>query len=304
MNLQLPVLLPLGSAVLGLVFAAMLFAQWRERRKPYQLIWALGLLWYGLAAGTEFWGNAFGWSALLYRSWYLIGALMVAAWLGQGQAYLLRTRGFGTLLAGGLALGALPGLAKGSRLLGAGDPLGPTALTIGAIGLSAALLVTMVAWSRPAWLGHVTLSLLLVGTLYGAAKVLTVPVDTTVMLHPETGVVHGAGFTEEARLLTPLFNITGALALVFGAGYSAWVYWRQGLYPQRVVSNSLIALGAFVPGLTSSLNRLGFTEAFSLGEFLGLTLIFVGFVVSLDVFVQRPWPMRRRAPLTAASPTA
>ncbi|MAG36445.1 MAG: hypothetical protein CL878_09405 [Dehalococcoidia bacterium] len=235
--------------------------------KPYQLVWGLGLLWYGLSAGTEFLGNAFGWGEGLYRAWYLIGAIMVAAWLGQGECYLLKTRGFGLLVAAGLVLGALPGLLKGNRLLAEGDPLAVAALTIGAVGLGAALLV---------------------GTLYGAAKVLTVPVDTTVMLHPETGVVHGVGFPEEARLLTPLFNITGALALVFGAAYSAWVYWRQGLYPHRVVSNSLIAFGAFVPGLTSGLNRLGFTEAFFLGEFLGLVLIFLGFLVSIEVFVQRP----------------
>ncbi|MAG35701.1 MAG: hypothetical protein CL878_05580 [Dehalococcoidia bacterium] len=291
--MSLDILLPLGSSVLGLIFAAMLFAQWRDRHKPYQLVWGLGLLWYGLSAGTEFLGNAFGWGEGLYRAWYLIGAIMVAAWLGQGECYLLKTRGFGLLVAAGLVLGSLPGLLKGNRLLAEGDPLAAASLTIGAVGLGAALLVAVVSWLRPAWLGHVTLGLLLVGTLYGAAKVLTVPVDTTVMLHPETGVVHGVGFPEDARLLTPLFNITGALALVFGAAYSAWVWWRQGLYPHRVVSNGLIAFGAFVPSMTSGLNRLGFTDAFYLGEFVGLTLIFIGFLVSIEVFARRPWPLFR-----------
>ena len=298
--MNLDVLLPLGSALLGLVFASMLFAQWRERRKPYQLIWGLGLLWYGLSAGTEFLGNAFGWSAPLYRAWYLIGAVMVAAWMGQGECYLIKTRGFGTLVAVGLLLGSLPGLLKGNRLLSEGDPLATTALTIGMVGIVAAVVVAGVSWVRADWLGHVTLALLLVGTIYGAAKVFSVPVDTSVMLHPDTGVVHGVGFPEDARLITPLFNITGAMALVFGAGYSAWVWWRRRLYPQRVISNTLIAVGAFVPGLTSGLNRLGFTEAFFLGEFLGLLLIFLGFLVSIEVFAHRPasWPSLRPAPRT------
>jgi len=51
-----------------------------------------------------------------------------------------------------------------------------------------------------------------------------------------------------------------------------------------VPATILIAVGAFIPGLTSSLNRFGVTWSFFLGEFLGLLLIFVGFLVSVDVF--------------------
>jgi hypothetical protein len=36
--------------------------------------------------------------------------------------------------------------------------------------------------------------------------------------------------------------------------------------------------------VTSSLNRFGVTWSFFLGEFLGLVLIFVGFLVSEEVF--------------------
>ena len=292
--MSLSILLPLATTALGLFFAAMLLAQWRERRKPYQLVWALGLLWYALATGTEFLGNAFGWGEALYRAWYLTGAIMTAAWLGQGECYLLKTRGFGLLVATGLVLGSLPGLLQGGRLLAAGDPLATAALTIGAVGVGAALLVAAVSWVRPDRLGHVTFGLLAVGTLYSFTKILSVPADTTVMLHPETGVVHGLGFPEDVRLLTPLFNITGAMALVFGAAYSAWVWWWRRLYSYRVVSNALIAFGASVPSLTSGLNRFGFTEGFYVGEFMGLTLIFVGFLVSIEVFARRPWPLNRQ----------
>ena len=60
----LNIVLPLGSAVLSFVFAVMVFDQWLQRRHSFQLVWAIGLVWYGIAAGCEFVGGAFGWSGL------------------------------------------------------------------------------------------------------------------------------------------------------------------------------------------------------------------------------------------------
>jgi hypothetical protein len=51
-----------------------------------------------------------------------------------------------------------------------------------------------------------------------------------------------------------------------------------------VPATILIAVGALIPGVTSSLNRFGVTWSFFLGEFLGLVLIFAGFLVSEEVF--------------------
>src|SRR3979409_159651 len=102
----LNVVLPLASSVLSLAFAAMVFDQWWQRRHAFQLVWAIGLLWYGISAGCEFVGSALGWSEPLYRAWYLIGALFVAAYLGAGTVYLLSRTRFGyfvgvTFIAGG-----------------------------------------------------------------------------------------------------------------------------------------------------------------------------------------------------------
>ena len=46
----------------------------------------------------------------------------------------------------------------------------------------------------------------------------------------------------------------------------------------------LIALGAFFPTITDSLNRAGSTELFQLGKFLGVVFLFAGFLVSVEVF--------------------
>ena len=89
------VVLPLLSSTLSFVFALFLLDQWLERRRPYQLIWTIGMLWYGISAGTEFWGAAFGWGEPLYRAWYLTGAIYVAAWLGLGTMLLLGKTRFG-----------------------------------------------------------------------------------------------------------------------------------------------------------------------------------------------------------------
>ena len=50
----------------------------------------------------------------------------------------------------------------------------------------------------------------------------------------------------------------------------------------------LIALGGFIPSVTSGLERFGVTWSFALGELLGVALIFLGFLVSEDVFSRLP----------------
>lgn len=41
------VLLPLASSFVSFAFAALVFGQWLQRRRSFQLVWAVGLLWYG-----------------------------------------------------------------------------------------------------------------------------------------------------------------------------------------------------------------------------------------------------------------
>jgi hypothetical protein len=52
----------------------------------------------------------------------------------------------------------------------------------------------------------------------------------------------------------------------------------------RVPATILIAIGAFIPSITDSLNRFGSTELFHLGKFLGVVFLFAGFLVSIEVF--------------------
>ncbi|HEX5828111.1 MAG TPA: hypothetical protein VFY23_11350 [Candidatus Limnocylindrales bacterium] len=57
-----------------------------------------------------------------------------------------------------------------------------------------------------------------------------------------------------------------------------------GRLHSRVPATILIALGAFFPTITDSLNRAGSTELFAIGKFLGVVFLFAGFLVSVEVF--------------------
>ena len=59
--MNLTVVLPALTAILALVFSLFLLDQWRERRRPYQLVWAFGMLFFGIAAGCEALAAANGW---------------------------------------------------------------------------------------------------------------------------------------------------------------------------------------------------------------------------------------------------
>jgi MFS family permease len=58
----------------------------------------------------------------------------------------------------------------------------------------------------------------------------------------------------------------------------------SGRINSRVPATLLIALGAFIPALTDSLNRFGSTEWYQLGKLLGALLLLAGFLVSTEIF--------------------
>ena len=319
------VVLPFLSSLLSFVFAAMVGDQWLRRRQPYQLVWTVGLLWYGISAGTEFVGSAWGWSEPLYRAWYLIGAFGVAAYLGLGTIYLLNRTRFGYFVAFSLFAGGLFSILASMARAKEGVPAAPGAV-LGVVAFSTlgAIVLALVTRFDRRWVAHAAATILIVASAIVTVLTLTAPLAPPgFALDPETLVPIGTAFPSELRIITPPFNITGAFALVFGAVYSAYIFmpkrrllrvdggppvvgaigraaavvvnfvasipgavraFRAGTLNSRVPATLLIALGGFIPGWTSGLNRFGITWAFFLGEFVGVLLIFIGFLVSIEVF--------------------
>ncbi len=331
--MDLNVILPFLSSALSFVFAALVGDQWVRRRQPYQLVWTIGLLWYGISAGTEFLGGAFGWNEALYRLWYLIGAFGVAAYLGLGTVFLLNRTRFGYVVAFSVFAGGLFSILSAVARAREGDPASTgTVIAVVAAATLAAIALVLVTRFERRLVAPTAAVILVAATAVVTWLTFTVPVDPPGYYLDATGVPTGEAFPSDLRVLTPPFNIAGAFALVFGAVYSAYIFmpkkrvmrvttripivgaigrvvavivnlvaslpgawraFRQGTLNSRVPATILIALGGFIPGWTSGLNRFGITWAFYLGELIGVLLIFIGFLVSIEVFSDVRLPFTR-----------
>ena len=129
------------------------------------------------------------------------------------------------------------------------------------------------------------LLVLVICSAAAAYLVLTAPVDMSQAV--VAGRLSGKGLPNNIRLLTPIFNIFGTFALVGGAAYSAWTFWRRRTMPQRVISNVLIAAGAIFPAAGSSMLRFNNAGVFYLFEFVGVAVIFGGFLANHEIVASR-----------------
>ncbi len=326
--MDLTVILPAVTSLMALAFSLALFDQWRERRGGFQLIWALGMAFYGIAAGCEALAGVNGWNETLYRTWYLTGAVWTAGWLGLGTAFLLGRTRFGYTFAFCLLIAGVFTLLTQRRFDYPGAGSAPILYLIAAIVLALAVAVETY-FQNERW------PMLAAGAVVGATALSAVLMLTVALpapgyaLDPRTGIPVGDLFPGTIRLLTPFLNITGAFALILGAVFSTYLFMPKkrvlpysldpnqpgdqflfnlliapvaiavnlvaslpatvqalvtGRIHSRVPATILIAIGAFIPTITDSLNRFGSTELFQWGKFLGVVFLFAGFLVSIEVF--------------------
>jgi len=323
-------LLPAATALLAFVFCLALLDQWRERRHAFQLVWAAGMLFFGIAAACEAVAAVGGWSDLLYKAWYLTGAVYTAGWLGLGTAFLLGRTRFGYAFAVCLFLAGLFTFLTWQKFPDTYGAAGPAPvlyfLAAGVLALAVAVETYFQdeRWPRLAAVAVIGASALgLVLTV-----VATIP-PPGYALDPTTHLPVADLFPATLRLLTPFMNVTGAFALVLGAIFSIYVFmpkkrvlgysldpeqpfdqflfnllispvaiivnfvasvpgtlraFAAGRIHSRVPATILIAVGAFVPSLGDTLNRFGDTAWFDLFKFLGVVFLFLGFLVSVEVF--------------------
>jgi hypothetical protein len=104
--------LPFTSFVISFVFAFFILRRYARRRGLHLLVWGIGMIMYGVGGFCEGYYGAFGWHPLVFRLWYLFGAILVAAWLGQGTVYLLTRRRWAHVLTAILVLGSLYGAVR------------------------------------------------------------------------------------------------------------------------------------------------------------------------------------------------
>jgi hypothetical protein len=321
------VILSALSAGIAVLMAFALIDQWTERRRTYQLAWAIGSLLFGLAAGAEALGAAAGWTPTLFRSWYLAGAVLNVGWLGLGTAFLLGRTRFGYAYALLAAFGGIIAMLTQVKNHYDGAGSAPVLYLIGGLVIAVAIGVeTYFAdqhWPRIAAVEVIAV------TVIGTYLVASAPLPDVAPPLDIHGVPVLDPLPGSLRLLTPLMNVTGGLALVLGALFSAYVFMPKrrmlpysldpgqtgdellfnlliavvavpvnfvaslpgalnalvrGRLHSRVPATILIALGALLVTGTDFGVRGGETTIFALSKLLGISLIFAGFLVSIEAF--------------------
>jgi hypothetical protein len=234
--MSLSTLLPIATAVLALIFSAALLDQWRERRQRFQLVWAVGMLFFGIAAAAEAVAAIAGWNEPLYRTWYLTGAVWTAGWLGLGTCYLLARTRFGYAVALSLFLAGLFTFlaARRPEYAGAGDL--PVLYFIGA-GVLAAAVAIETYFQNERWPQLVGVAVVAVSVASLLTMLLVQLPAPGYAVNPHTGMPTAEIVPGALRLFTPFMNITGGLALILGAIFSAYVFMPK----KRVLHYSLDA---------------------------------------------------------------
>ena len=270
MNLNL--ILPFLSTLIMVVFVVFVFQRYAVRRAPHFLFWGLGLAMFGAGSFAEAY-LALAWNKWVFFAWYLFGAALNAAWIGHGTAYLMFRRKWvhaitAVLIAGSLFAGYLMVQAVGN--------------------LNESVFTT----EKP------------ISEQYGTKRLEpgeTAPEGVTTVVQEYRGemveTIPGLlPLGTPVRLTTPFFNIYGLFALVGGALWSAYLFWRKRVLPNRVVANVLIAAGALLIGTASTLTRLGYGQYLYIGELLSAILMFSGFLMAA-----RPQPAEQsgRVPVPA-----
>jgi len=249
------------SAIVAVVMAIALLDQWRERRRPYQLAWAIGSLLFGIAAAAEGIGAASGWTPELFKAWYLAGAVLNAAWLGLGTAFLLGRTRFGYAYAVLLALGGIFTVLSQAKNHYADVGSLPILYLIFALVLALAVGVETYfqnsQWPRIAAAGVAAI------TVLGSVFVVIAALPAGPLALDTHGIPVLDPLPGSLRLLTPLMNVPGGLALILGALFSAYVFMPKrrvlgySLDPtqtgDQVLFNLLIAPVAIVVNFVASL---------------------------------------------------
>jgi len=105
-------ILPFTSSIVSFVFAGVILRRYLMRKGPHLLLWGIGMILYGIGGFCEAYYGARGWNDFIYRLWYLCGAILVAAWLGQGTVYLLARPRWANVLMIVLGLASFYALAR------------------------------------------------------------------------------------------------------------------------------------------------------------------------------------------------
>lgn len=129
---------PLAATVIAAYFAFRTGTAAHKRGNPALGIWSFALAQFTVAAAAMTLGVAFGWTPVMYRVFYLFGAVLNVAWLGLGTIWLLAGRALRWAAAAALVIASVYACAVviGSDLMvGALDEAMPVPADVVAAGV-------------------------------------------------------------------------------------------------------------------------------------------------------------------------
>jgi hypothetical protein len=91
--------IPIATSLFCVFFFIELLQHWRKHRAPHVLWWTIGIFFYGAGTVTESIHAIAGYSPILFKVWYILGALLGAAPLAQGTVYLVMKKKRANILA-------------------------------------------------------------------------------------------------------------------------------------------------------------------------------------------------------------
>jgi len=256
------VAIPAVTALLAAVFTVLLVDQWRDRRHGFQLAWAVGTLCYTLGSGAEAIAAAGGWSEPLYRTWYLAGGILTAAWLGLGTGFLLGRTRFGYTYGALFVLAGLIALVGGVSPKNAGAGPLPFVYAIGAF-VTAVAIFGLSYFASDRW-ARVAAAFVGALSLLGLAITIAMPpLPAPGYVLNSAGQPIGDAMPPYLHLLAPVMNIPGGMSLLLGAVFSAYVFMpKKRVLPysldptqsgDQFLFNLFIAIPAIAVNLVASL---------------------------------------------------
>src|SRR5512147_1290246 len=99
-------ILPFISTAVMLWFTIDVLQRYAVRRNPAFLYWGIGLAMFGAGSFAEAY-LSLSWNKWVFFVWYLFGAALNAAWLGQGTLYLLVKKSWVHAITLALVVGSL-----------------------------------------------------------------------------------------------------------------------------------------------------------------------------------------------------